>query len=172
MRYLVLCACVLATACAGGAPGSPTSPTGAAVGSAQTEARGGAELPFHGSLEAVEADVVAPPFLHVNGTGSGTATQLGRFTSTFILTVTLSTRSATGSTTYIAANGDRLDATLVGQATSTTEPNVASIQEVATITGGTGRFANATGAFTIQRVANQLTGVSAGSFDGIINLAH
>jgi hypothetical protein len=142
------------------------------VGSAQTEARDGAELPFHGSLEAVEIDLVVPPSLHVNGTGSGTATQLGRFTSTFTLTVTLATRSATGSTTYIAANGDRLDATLVGQATPTTEPNVASIEEVATITGGTGRFASATGEFTILRLANQVTGVSSGSFDGSINLGH
>jgi hypothetical protein len=172
MRYLVLGACILSTACAGGTPGSPTSPTGGAVGSAQTEARGGAALPFHGSLEAVETDVVAPPSLHVNGTGSGTATQLGRFTSTFTLTVTLSTSSAIGSTRLIAANGDRLDATLVGQGTPTGVPNVASIVEVATVTGGTGRFADATGAFTIQRVLNQVTGVSSGSFDGIINLGH
>jgi hypothetical protein len=108
----------------------------------------------------------------VNGTESGTATQLGRFTSTFTLTVTLSTSSAIGSTRFIAANGDRLDATLVGQGTPTSEPNVASIEEVATVTGGTGRFASATGAFTIHRVLNQVTGVSSGSFDGIVNLAH
>src|SRR5256885_8283896 len=37
MRYLVLAVCVLATACAREMPGSLTSPTTAAVGSAQTE---------------------------------------------------------------------------------------------------------------------------------------
>ena len=172
MRYLALAVCVLATACAREMPGSPTSPTTTAVGSAQTEAKGGQQLPFHGSLQAVETDVVAPPVLLVNGTGTGTGTHLGRFTATFTATVTLATGSATGSIRFIAANGDRLDATFIGQGTPTTEPNVVTIEEVATVTGGTGRFAGATGAFTIHRTLNQVTGVSSGSFDGTINPSH
>ena len=120
----------------------------------------------------VETDTVVPPSLLVNGTGTGTATHLGRFDSTFTATVTLATGSATGSTSFIAANGDRLEATFVGHATPTAEPNVVTIEEVATITGGTGRFASATGTFTIHRVLNQTTGVSSGSFDGSINLGH
>lgn len=173
MRYLVLGVCVFATACAGEIPGSPTSPTIATVGgSAQTQARGGSQVPFHGSLQAVEKDVVAPPLLHVNGTGTGTGTQLGRFTATFTATVTMATGSATGSIRLIAANGDRLDATYIGQGTPTSEPGVVSIEEVATVTDGTGRFAGTTGEFTIQRVLTQGTGVSSGSFDGIINLGH
>ena len=172
MRYLVLSLCALATACAGDMPGSPTSPTSATVGSAQTQARDGEQLPFHGSLQAVEIDVVVPPSLLVNGTATGTATHLGRFTATFEATVTLATGSAIGSIRFIAANGDRLDATFVGQGTPTTEPGVVSIEEDATITGGTGRFAGATGTFTIQRVLTQATGVSSGSFDGSINKGH
>ena len=73
---------------------------------------------------------------------------------------------------FIAANGDRLDATFLGQATPTGEPNVASIVDISTITGGTGRFASATGTFTIHRVLNQVTGVSTGSFDGMISPGH
>jgi hypothetical protein len=173
MRYLVLAVCVLATACAREMPGSPTSPTTAAVGSAQTEANGGEQLPFHGSLEAVETDVVAPPSLLVDGTGTGTATHLGRFTATFTTTVNLSTGSATGGIfRFVAANGDHLDATFTGQGTPTAQPNVASIVETATISGGTGRFAGATGAFTIHRIVNQVTGVSSGSFDGTISPSH
>ena len=141
MRYLVLGVCVFATACAGEIPGSPTSPTSATVGSDQTQARGGAQLPFHGSLQAVETDVVAPQPSMVNGSGTGTGTHLGRFTATFTATVILATGSATGSIRFIAANGDRLDATFIGQGTPTTEPGVVTIEEVATITGGTGRFA-------------------------------
>jgi len=151
-------------------PGSPTSPTSATAGSAQTEAKGGAQLPFHGSLQAQETDVVAPPFLLVNGTGSGTATHLGRFTSTFTVRVTLATGSATGNVAFVAANGDQLDATFTGQATPTSEPGVVTIEEIATISGGTGRFADSTGGFTIHRVLNQATGVSSGSFDGTLNL--
>lgn len=172
MRYLILSVCVVATACGRGISDSPTSPTGGAMESAQTEARGGSQLPFHGSLDAHEQDVAQPPFLLVNGTGDGTATHLGRFSATFTATVTLATGSATGSITFIAANGDHLAATFVGQATPTNVAGVASIEEVATITSGTGRFAGATGAFTIRRVLNQVTGVSSGSFDGTINLGH
>jgi hypothetical protein len=154
-------------------PGSPTSPTTADVGSAQVEAKGGQQLPFQGSLQAVETDVVAPPILQVNGTGTGTATDLGHFTATFTTTVTLATGSATGGIfRFVAANGDHLDATFTGQGTPTTQPNVVSIEETATITGGTGRFASATGAFTIHRILNRVTGVSSGSFDGTINPGH
>ena len=84
----------------------------------------------------------------------------------------MATGSATGSIRLIAANGDRLDATYIGQGTPTSEPGVVSIEEVATVTDGTGRFAGTTGEFTIQRVLTQGTGVSSGSFDGIINLGH
>jgi len=172
MRSFILGMCLVATACAGEMPGSPTSPTSTTIGSAQTDARGGSQLPFDGSFRALEIDTVVPPSLLVNGTGSGTATHLGRFDSTFTATVTLATGSATGSTSFIAANGDRVEATFVGHATPTAEPDVVTIEEVATITGGTGRFASATGAFTIHRVLNRTTGVSSGSFDGSLNLGH
>jgi hypothetical protein len=65
-----------------------------------------------------------------------------------------------------------VDAIFTGQGTPTAEANVASIVETAAITGGTGRFAGATGAFTIHRILNQVTGVSSGSFDGTISPSH
>jgi len=170
MPYVLLAACAFATGC-GEMAGVPTSPTSATAGSGQTQAQGGQQLPFNGSLQAREIDVVAPPHLLVNGTATGTGTHLGRFTATFTATVTLATGSATGTIALTAANGDRLDATFVGQGTPT-EPNVASIEERATIQGGTGRFSGASGSFTIRRVLDQVTGESAGSFDGTINLEH
>jgi hypothetical protein len=170
MRYLVLTVCVFATACAGEMTDSLTSPTRTTVGSTETQRRGGERLPFHGSFQGVEADLVVPPFLQVNGTATGTGTHLGRFTATFTATVMLATGAATGSIEFIAANGDRLNATFVGQGTPTTETGIVSIEEVATITGGTGRFADTAGVFTIRRVLNQATGLSSGSFDGSINV--
>ncbi len=172
MRHLILGMCMFAAACAGEVPSSPMSPTSATSGSAQTQAQNGAELPFHGSLQAVEIIRPAPPVLLVNATGGGTGTHLGRFTATYQVTVTIASGSATGSFTFIAANGDRLFATFTGQATPTAEPGVVTIRETATITGGTGRFAGATGSFIIERVLNQPTGVSSGSFNGTISLAH
>ena len=171
MRYILLAVCTFTAAC-GESARLPTSPTGATGGSGQTQAQGGQRLPFSGSLQALEVDVVAPPYLQVNGTATGTGTHLGGFTATFTATVTLATGSATGNISFTAANGDRLDATFVGQGTPAAEPNVANIEEVATIQGGTGRFADASGTFTIRRVLDQVTGRSSGSFDGIINRAH
>ena len=45
-----------------------------------------------------------------------------------------------------------------------------STLESATITGGTGRFAGATGTFILRRVIDQVTHLSSGSFVGTISL--
>jgi hypothetical protein len=39
-----------------------------------------------------------------------------------------------------------------------------------TITGGTGRFADASGSFNVKRLVNIATGETAGVFSGTINL--
>ena len=45
------------------------------------------------------------------------------------------------------------------------------VVESATITGGTGRFAGATGTYTANCVVNQGAGTSTGTFEGTISLA-
>ncbi len=70
---------------------------------------------------------------------------------------------------FTAANGDSLTATFTGQASPTATPGVLTIEETATITGGTGRFSDATGTFTAHRVFSQLTGVTTGSIEGWIS---
>jgi hypothetical protein len=62
-----------------------------------------------------------------------------------------------------------LTATIEGQATLTQTPGVLSIVEVYTITGGTGRFADATGTFTLESTVTQATGLSSGTFSGAID---
>jgi hypothetical protein len=74
--------------------------------------------------------------------------------------------SSTGDATFTAANGDTLTATVAGQATRTS-PTTLSIVEVYTVKG-TGRFADATGRFTLQSTVDQPTGVSSGAFSGAI----
>ena len=78
MRLIVLGVCLFAAACSGQALNSPTSPTNASLGPAQTAARGGTALPFRGSFTTVTD--VPPPSAHA--TAEGTATHLGRFTGT------------------------------------------------------------------------------------------
>jgi hypothetical protein len=125
------------------------------------------EVPFHGSLQATETDTLSFPFLTVRLSGTGQATHLGRFTTMFAVQVDVRTSTSLGSFMLIAANGDLVFGTLTGHAT--TVGGIASIVELATITGGTGRFDDATGSFTIERLLDQATGISSGSFDGAID---
>ena len=77
--------------------------------------------------------------------------------------------TAKGTYQFVAANGDRLTAFFSGQAKSTSTPGVLAIVETATITGGTGRFAGATGSFTCMRLYNMVAGTTTGSFAGTIS---
>jgi len=125
-------------------------------------------VPFSGSFQGVEIDVVQFPTISVDGSGSGIARHLGLFTMTWDLTVNIVSSSATGTFHFIAANGDSIFTEIVGQAEPTETPGVAHIVEINTITGGTGRFAGATGSFTVERLLDQTTGVTSGSFSGTI----
>jgi hypothetical protein len=132
------------------------------------------QVPFKGSLQGVATVTpFKPPYLFtavVNATGN--ATQLGQFALVIPHLVNRETKPATANGTYqfVAANGDTLTASFNGQATPTSTPGVLSIVETATITGGTGRFAGATGSFTCVRLFNTITGVTAGSFQGTISV--
>lgn len=128
-----------------------------------------AETPFKGTVNADETVVPSPPTASLTRDGTGTATYLGRYTEHIEMTIFLPTLSSTGTATFTAANGDTLTATVAGQATPTTTPGVLSIVEVYTITGGTGRFADATGTFTLHSTVTQATGISSGTFSGTID---
>lgn len=128
-------------------------------------------VPFSGWVHGTENDVFQPPppgSLFVDASLTGIATQLGLFTLKYQLTVKLPDGTATGSGQLIAANGDSISATIVGTSTLTDTPGVASIMEIYTITGGTGRFAGAKGSLKLRRLVELATGVTAGSFDGAI----
>src|SRR5439155_19540902 len=96
-------------------------------------------------------------------------TQLGKFTLDIPHVVNRTDRSAIGSYEFTAANGDTLTADFTGQAMLTDTPGVLYIVETATITGGTGRFAGATGSFISQRLFDTVTGTTIGSFKGTIS---
>jgi hypothetical protein len=127
-----------------------------------------AETPFKGTVNAVETSQVVFPIASVTRDGGGTATYLGKYTEHITMQINIPTRHGIGAATFTAANGDTLTASVDGQATPTS-PGVLSIVEVYSITGGTGRFASATGTFTLESTLTQATGVSSGAFSGAID---
>ena len=127
------------------------------------------EVPFRGSLQAVELFDVQFPTLFVDASGSGNATHLGRFTTAYDEVVDLLTLTSTGFAHFLAANGDSLfTETVSPNPPQFPAPDVISFVVTHTITGGTGRFAGATGSFNETRVVNLVTGDAVGSFSGSI----
>ena len=131
----------------------------------------GEQVPFKGRLEGVvTVTPLAPPFVAVYVDATGRATHLGRFTLDIPHVVNRATSTAIGTYEFTAANGDTLTADFAGLSMPTSTPGVIAIVESAIITGGTGRFAGATGHFTAERLFDRVNGTTTGSFKGTIRL--
>ena len=130
-------------------------------------------MPFRGTLESVRTSVtpLGPARVLARSEGTGTATHLGRYSILAETTVDFATRTSTAQEIMTAANGDALFVTLTAQATPNADGVTLTVVESATIIGGTGRFAGATGSFIRECVVNQATGVAIGSFVGTIRLS-
>jgi len=134
-------------------------------------AAAGEQVRFKGSLDGVVTITpLTPPFLSVLVEGTGKATHLGKFSLEIPHVVNVATHTAIGSYEFTAANGDKLFADFTGQSAPTATPGVLYIEETATITGGTGRFAHATGSFICERLFDTAAGTTTGSFEGTIGL--
>jgi hypothetical protein len=129
----------------------------------------GEQVPFKGRLEGVVTITpLQPPFVSVLVEGTGNATHLGQFAWASPLVANLATGAAIGSYQFTAANGDMLFADFTGQSTPTATPGVLDIVDTGTIRGGTGRFAGATGKFTVKHLFDPAAGTTFGSFNGTI----
>jgi hypothetical protein len=136
---------------------------------AASRASAGEQVPFKGTFDAVSAQTPIPPVVHDEITGEGQATHLGRFDVVVSATVDLATRTGMGTYTFVAANGDTLTATFTGASQPTATPGVFLITENATITGGTGRFAGATGGFVVERLFEPATHAVTGRIAGTVS---
>ena len=185
MRWTIVSLCALMmAACSGQSLNSPTSPTGAmgapnpslgTAGVGRTQALGGTELPFQGSFTLQSHSTFEPPItLVIIGTEGGNATHLGRFTATSEDRVNTTNNTATGTFNFTAASGDQLWTTTAGAENEFVPPNVSKVTTAATIVGGTGRFAGASGHLTIRTTqtidfaTNSATG--SGTIEGQLNL--
>ena len=168
MRYVVIGFCVFAAACGGAAPTGPTSSLSQIGGGvATTEAKGGSELPFKGTYEGLETVGTVPSHHHLDATGN--ATHLGRFTVT--ADWTLAPTGNFGTSTWTAANGDELSTSFARR--GVVEPPTITFTETHTVTSGTGRFANASGTFTIVQTRGlSMPYNNSAAIDGTIDLGH
>ena len=130
---------------------------------------------FNGTLTASENMQIFgdPPLFSVIGSGAATTTQLGQFTVIYTFIASLSAlesgEMAIGASNFIAADGI-IYTYSTGMGSPSGNPDVTSVVERHTIAGGTGRYAHAKGSFTLNRLVNDATGVSNGSFHGFIIL--
>jgi hypothetical protein len=128
------------------------------------------QVPFKGFIHANETSTGTPAIAFVHGIGSGAATGVGRYTVEYDVIVDLATGHGDAAAQFTAANGDRLLAEGEGQATPTSTPGILLIVEVYTVTGGTGRFAGASGQFRVQRLFDASTGATFGLISGSLAL--
>ena len=163
-RACSLTAALALVACSPDSSRNPLAPTSRVLSAANVALR------LHGTVEMTQTSMqpLGPTTARVQSDGTGTATHLGRFEAISDLTLDFETLRGAAQWTLIAANGDVLTATTTGRATPNADGVTLIVVESATITGGTGRFAGATGSFKIECLSNPATGVSSGSFDGTI----
>ena len=140
------------------------------------QASAGKAVPFKGVAEeqAISAVPVDPDHVFVTTVGGGSATHLGAFTFVSPHLSGLSDFSIDGTQMFTAANGDELDADIVGQLHPEVDASghVFLVGDVTgTITGGTGRFDNASGSFTFSIVFDTQTFHSTATIDGMIQFA-
>jgi hypothetical protein len=133
-------------------------------------------VPFKGwaDEQAISAVPVDEDHVFVTTFGGGQATHLGKFTFVSPHLSGLKDFSIDGTQTFTAANGDKLEAELVGALHPVVDEtgHVFLVGDVAgTIVGGTGRFANATGEFTFSLVFDTATFHSTSKIDGTIHFA-
>ncbi len=109
---------------------------------------------------------------YVNGSVTSTDTQLGPFTEFYTAPVAFAFPGEdTGASRLIvgdAANGDSILTCLIGNNPDLCANGDLHIVELATIMGGTGRYAHARGAFTVDRCVNFATGDTSGTISGTL----
>jgi hypothetical protein len=145
-----LVASVVVAPTASGSPAAPTRPI-----------EGECNLTF----EVLEVNF---PIVRQRDVGTCQLSHLGRTGFDGILEINVLLGTQTGTRTFTAANGDELYATAAGTSTPI-GPGLIGFSATFTFTGGTGRFANASGSAQGNGVANQMTQTTTVRIEGEIS---
>ena len=113
-------------------------------------------VPLRGTFEGwiLTQSPLEPPVVHIESGGTGHATHLGRSMWFFSHDLDLTTYTWEGFFIFTAANGDELYVDAIGGVGPTEDPDIVVSFGDGVITGGTGRFENATGEFSIEALVN------------------
>jgi hypothetical protein len=123
------------------------------------------DIPMKGRGNGVISGVnPGPGGVEITASGSGEATQLGRYTRTELIVLNPFTGTLTGTIVFMAANGDELYCDVAGAFTGA---NTASGTYY--FTGGSGRFENASGEAAFDITQTDQTNFSV-IFEGTIDL--
>jgi hypothetical protein len=132
-------------------------------------------IPISGNIAGSESYAPFPDpaqGFYVNGSVTSTDTQLGPFTEFYTAPLVFAfPEDDTGASRLIvgdAANGDSILTCLIGNNPDLCANGDLHIVELATIMGGTGRYAGARGAFTVDRCVNFATGETSGTISGTL----
>lgn len=125
-------------------------------------------LHFKGTMQSNETYSTAFHTLFVTANGSGEATELGKFTASYQMEANLMDMSVIETVSFTGTSGDTLEANAVGQAIEDRTPGMFKVVEIYTITGGTGRFAGASGTLTLNRLLSFTAGIASSTFEGYI----
>lgn len=143
----------------------------AVFASAAAPAIAGDTVPFKGTLSGTIISSVPLDECHVLSeiVNGGNATQLGRFTGTAEFILNVCDLTYVGSYVFTGANGDSISGPFTGTLTPTSIQGIFDNNELAFITGGTGRFANATGTFNLGGQIDTNTGTFSLPMQGTIS---
>lgn len=128
-------------------------------------------VPFKGTYTTISEPQSPPPMVQVKITGVGQATHLGQ--GSFVAWSTLNTSTAPpfsigGTATFNAANGDMFFTTFTGTATPL-ENGRMHVVMTHDVTGGTGRFMDASGIITGETIAGFSNPEASITYDGYIS---
>ena len=107
------------------------------------------DRPFKGSFTTTSEILQPAPVLQTRITGTWNVSQLGKSSFVALSTLNFTTQPPfilAGTATFTAANGDEIYTSFTGTSTPA-EQGMLNVVMTHTITGGTGRFQNATGSF-------------------------
>jgi hypothetical protein len=153
-------------------PAGPTAPSTSA-GPDRGAAQAVKQVPFKATFNATGTAAALPedrcPVLTVEIQGTGNATQLGRYTTEQSHCAAPPSLAFTdGEFTFTAANGDQIRGIYFGEFVPL-DPPLFTVDGHFTVTGGTGRFAGATGGGDASGVQNLATGDVTVSLVGTIS---